>query len=385
MKLFEFIKNVFKNNKSVNISDIAFENATQNVYYYLLAIGIAKSIISNAVSKCDFRFYYNGIEKPKSQEYYRWNIRPNRNQNGTQFKKQIISKLIENNEVLIFEKNDELFIADDYFKNNLNGTQEITFENVTYNSVKIFQSIKRSEVVFIKLNNENISQLIAGVTSSLGAVLNYAINGYKSANSSKYKIKIKSFSEGDPDIANKLNEIKSKQLEPFMNSLNAVFPEFEGNELSKLENGVSKTSANIIDLRKDIFTVVSNALNIPKSILLGDKVDDKETMQFISDCIEPILKEISTEINYSQFTFEEFERGNHCDIDVSAISTTLISSIANGIEKLISSGTINIDEVRENILHLPVLNTEFSTKYWITKNFEEIEIALKGGEENNEE
>lgn len=385
MILGDIIKRIFKGKTSVKISDISLDDSVSTAYYYSLAVEIAKSIIANAVAKCDFRFYYNGEENPKAMEFYRWNISPNINQNGVEFKKQLISQLIENNEVLVVEKGDSLFIADSFLKpSSAIGTNEMIFENVIVNSVCIYSKINRSNCFYFSLNNEDITTLMSGVANNLATVLNYAINGYKNANSSKWKYKIDGISSEQEDFYEKMAEIKQKQLEPFLNSQNAVMPEFDGNEITNVSQNISKTSNNIIDLQKSIFSIVANVFHIPVNLMLGGAVDDKTEVRFISDCINPILLIISNEINKGFFDYKNFSSGCKCDIDSSAISVTLISTIANGIEKLLSSGVMNIDEIRENILHIAKLNTEFSTKYWITKNFEEIEKMLNERGENVE-
>ena len=68
------------------------------------------------------------------------------------------------------------------------------------------------------------------------------------------------------------------------------------------------------------------------------------------------------------------------DINSAAYKNT-IGELAGAAEKLIGSGVMNIDEVRVRILGLNALNTEQSTKYWITKNFADIEkMSIEGGE-----
>lgn len=385
MDIRNLVKNIFSRKNSVKISEIAIDSAISSAYYGSLALEIAKNIIANAVAKCDFRFFYKSAENPKSKEYYRWNIRPNINQSGAEFKKQLISQLIDDNEVLVVEINNDLFIADSFLTPAHNiGTKEIVFQNVIVNSVCVYQNLKRSDCFYFRLNNENIKSIVAGVTSNLTTVLDYAINGYKNANSSKWKYKIDGLSIEQADFSEKMQEIKQKQLEPFLNAQNAVMPEFNGNEISNISSTVAKTSNNIVDLQKAIFSVVANAFHIPINLMLGGAVDDKTEIRFINDCIEPILLLISNEISRGFFDFKNFVDGCKCDIDSSAISVTLISTIANGIEKLLSSGVMNIDEIRENILHITRLNTDFSTKYWITKNFEEIEKALEERGDNVE-
>jgi hypothetical protein len=62
-------------------------------------------------------------------------------------------------------------------------------------------------------------------------------------------------------------------------------------------------------------------------------------------------------------------------IDTSRVKHIDFAALANAIEKCISSGSMNVDEVRTIILGLNALNTEASKRYYITKNFEALEAA----------
>lgn len=386
MKIKDWVKSIFGNNKNITLSATTVQNIKNAVYYYYLAIDIAKSIIGNAVANCDFKFYSNGNLDEKSFNAYKWNFKPNINQSGFEFKKEIIAKLIEDNEVLIFDNGSlnpdmyQIYIADSFRKNEHLGFEEVTFENVQYNSNILQRTLKRSECVYLKLNTENIIDSLSSVSSSLAEVLSFAIAGYKNSNSNKFKYKIEGMSVEDDNFQEKITSIKNEQLRPFLESINAVFPEFEGNDLVKFDNDDNKTANGIIDIRKDIFSAVAQTFNIPLNILLGGKVDDDMRIQFINDCVKPFLKMISTELNGILFTSQEFSNGNKVEIDTTAISLTMIVKLAAASEKIISSGLMNIDEVRTNVLQLPALNTDFSKKYWITKNFSEINDALKGGD-----
>ena len=59
-----------------------------------------------------------------------------------------------------------------------------------------------------------------------------------------------------------------------------------------------------------------------------------------------------------------------------------ILDVAEKADKLIASGTCCIDEVRE-IIGFDKLNTEFSMKHFITKNYDTAENRLIGDEQNN--
>ena len=114
------IKKMFKDTtKYVNMADIMSDQDVQNAAYeiYLreLAFWTCVNKIANAVSKCEFKTFYRGKEV-KEKEYYLWNVEPNQNQNATAFLNKLIGKLYRENEALVVEINNRLYVADDYSK-----------------------------------------------------------------------------------------------------------------------------------------------------------------------------------------------------------------------------------------------------------------------------
>ena len=119
--------------------------------------------------------------------------------------------------------------------------------------------------------------------------------------------------------------------------------------------------------------MVASVYKLPLSVMNGTAVSDADMKQLQSQCIEPIAKAISTELTKQMFTFEQWQKGYYFEVDITNIEHLDIAELAGAAEKLIGSGVMNIDEVRTRILGLNALNTAQSTKYWITKNFADIE------------
>ena len=69
-----------------------------------LAFQTAVNLVANSISKCEFKTYFKNKEV-KKEEYYLFNIEPNKNQNSSQFIHKWIGKLYEENECLIIESN----------------------------------------------------------------------------------------------------------------------------------------------------------------------------------------------------------------------------------------------------------------------------------------
>jgi hypothetical protein len=90
-----------------------------------------------------------------------------------------------------------------------------------------------------------------------------------------------------------------------------------------------------------------------------------------------------TEALNKEAGIENYLAGNYYKVDTSRILHRDAFDVAADVSNLISSGVKCIDEVREMLGDAP-LNTDWSRKHFITKNFEEIERFLtsteKGGE-----
>ncbi|MBR2088668.1 MAG: phage portal protein, partial [Oscillospiraceae bacterium] len=66
------------------------------------ALFTAVHLISNLLSGCEFRTYRNGVEL-RGAEWYSMNVKPNRNQNAVEWKREFISRLLLAGEVLCIQ------------------------------------------------------------------------------------------------------------------------------------------------------------------------------------------------------------------------------------------------------------------------------------------
>ena len=96
--------------------------------------------------------------------------------------------------------------------------------------------------------------------------------------------------------------------------------------------------------------------------------------------MKPLLKKITDEINAKFITTEDYFEGNVASYYIERYLD--IFDVSNSIEKVLSSGILNINEIRSE-LGREELQGEFFNTYFITKNFSTAEEALKGGENTN--
>ena len=91
-----------ENIERFEIADNPIENIVAEIYLRELAFQRAIQIIAKLLAKCEIRTFLNG-EEIFRDEYYVWNIEPNRNQNKQQFFDKLVEKMFRNNEALIVE------------------------------------------------------------------------------------------------------------------------------------------------------------------------------------------------------------------------------------------------------------------------------------------
>lgn len=348
---------------------------TAETWYYELAVKTAVSLIANVIGKCEFKTYYNNEFNDKSEEYYRWNVSPNKNQNASEFKHRIIEELLLTGECLVVEVGKELFVADGFSKET-DGVKPYVFSCVSVEGVQLNKKFKRSDVLYYKLDGFELKPLLSSVCGSYVDAWTAAFNNYRQKNSSRWKLKISSAARTDPQFKEKYRELTETNLKQFFDKNNAVYPEYEGYELTEVAGNGTAASDDITKLRNDIFALVAQTYKTPVSLLSGQIAGVKDVFEsWLSVCIEPITTMLTDENNKQLYTFEDWQSDNFMYIDTSRVKHIDFAALSNAIEKCISSGSMNVDEVRTIILGLNALNTEASQRYYITKNFEALEAT----------
>ena len=193
---------------------------------------------------------------------------------------------------------------------------------------------------------------------------------------------------GDKTFEEIFEDLMNKRFEKFFKSRNAVLPLFNGfGYVPRTGAEQSKKSTSevkdITDLTDEILMKVSQAFNIPVSLLKGDVSDVKEiTKNFLTFCIDPICDMMTGEINRKRYGKAEVLKKNYLRVDTSCAMHVDIFEIAEKIDKLISSGMYCIDELRKKVGEA-ALGTEEAKAHFITKNYEKLGGVKDDGTEEN--
>ncbi|NFS94829.1 phage portal protein, partial [Clostridium botulinum] len=128
MKITTFLRDLFGSKDVIYLNE-RLDTMCTNIAIDSFATQVAINLISSCIAKCEFKTFLNKKEII-GDEYYLWNIEPNKNQNSTEFLQELISKLLINNEVLVIQVNDELIIADDFNREEF-AVKEDYFDQVS--------------------------------------------------------------------------------------------------------------------------------------------------------------------------------------------------------------------------------------------------------------
>lgn len=382
MKFLDWIKDFFGVDQGtiyLNQQSIATQEVQLTIEDF--AIVSAINLVASAISKCEFKTYSKGNEN-KADEYYLWNIEPNKNQNSSQFIQEFVSKLLYYNEALVVEINGQLIIADSFYQNEY-ATVENYFTNVSRGTMNFNRSFKMSEVLYFRLGDNDIRALLSNLIKGYNNLLNMAIGKYKRSGGRKGIVKVNKTASGDDDFQKKVDDLFNNRFKSYFEAENAVIHIPNGIDYTEQNGeGNKKSSSEIVDISsitKETFERVAQAFKIPPALLRGDIADIEEiTNNFLTFCIDPLCDMISEEINRKRLGKSAYLAGNYLKIDTTCIKHIDVFSIAEKIDKLIASGMYSIDELRIKAGDT-ALNIDWSKKHYITKNYSNIN-NLEGGE-----
>lgn len=390
MGLWKWLEGKMLGGKSVEVTAETIEKYIEqerlsNLVAEELTIHAAINLIANSISKCEFKTLKNGKEY-QGEEYYVWNYEPNKNQNSSQFLQELTATLLYRNECLVVENNGQLIIAESFTKEEY-ALKETVFSNVYRKGLTFNRDFRMSEVLYFRLNNKNIRQLLTNLCNGYNNLLEEAVDKYEKAGGEKGTLHIdaqaKGMKYGNKSFEEVYEDLMNNRFKRFFNSRNAVLPLWNGFTYTKQAAEQSKKSTSemkdITDVLDEIVVTVARAFNIPVALLKGDVSDvSKVTQNFLTFCVDPLCEMLQTEINRKRYGKYQVQRGCYVRINTTTIMHVDVFEIAEKIDKLISSGMYCIDDLRKKLGETE-LDTEESKTYWITKNYTSIE-SLKGGD-----
>lgn len=351
-----------------------------------LAFFTCVNMIANALGKCEFKTYWGGKEI-KAREYYTWNVEPNPNQNSTAFLHKMVAKLYTENEALIIASEADgiqyLSVADSFTKLHTYPVQENVYRDVIVGDVSYRKKFYESDVLHLTLNNDDVKKVLDAMYDTYSRMISAAQKAFGYDFGQHWKVHLDSTPQGDESFTKNFAKMMENQIKPFLQSENAILPEYNGYDFQNMAPQGRGTSRDIKALYDDIFEFTAKAFNIPKILQSGEVAGMTDVMNWwLTICIDPLCDQLQEEINRKRYGYTEWKRGNYLRIDTSSLIHFDMFAQANNVDKLVSSGVFTVNMILQ-AAGIPPIDEEWADEHFITKNYAPIAEVLKsvqGGE-----
>ena len=386
MRVVDFFDRLLGNRKEITLLTQRMDEKYYSLAIEDFAIQVAINLIAGIISKCEFKTMVNG-KQVKDDEYYLWNYQPNVNQNGTDFIAELISKLIYYNEALIVEVNGQLIIADDFHKKPY-AVLENEYTNVRRGELTFNKKFYEKDVMYFHYAHSNIRALLSNILNGYMEIIDLSFKKYKRAGGRKGVMELDITPSNTEEWHKALTDLYGNRFKSYFNNENALVVLPRGMKYTEMQaSGNQKSTSDVTDivnLTKEAFVKVAQAVRIPASLLIGDVANlDSAIDEALTTGILPLVDLLEGEIIRKRYGKEYFKKGYGLKIDTTAIKHFDLMDIATNAEKIIGCGLYNIDDLCEHIGTVPY-NTWWSKRHYMSLNFAAIEAMEEGKEPKND-
>lgn len=380
--VWDWFLGLFDKNNTVSL-DVHVGALATEVFYKELAIQASINLIANTVARSEFRTFEKGKEI-KKDNYYLFNVEPNKNKSASKFWRDVIHKLVYDNECLVIQQDNHFYVADSFdtdkyvFKENI-------YRNIVIQDYRLKDTFTESEVLHFELHNGKIKDIIEKLYNSYGSLITASQKHYKRNNARRGTLTIPTNYPQTDKAQQELQKLLNDKFKRFFDAEGgAVLPLTNGIEYDELENtnGV-KGGIEGRDIRAfidDVFDFVAIGFQIPPQLLRGNVADtDKAVNNFLTFCINPLAELLTDEINRKMYGKKNFIESTYVKLDTSNIRAVDIKDIAGALDVLVRIGAYSVDDCLK-YLGMEPLNTDWSKARWMTKNYERIDQRFLGGD-----
>lgn len=344
-----------------------------------MALETCINFIARNFAQSEFRVMKKTKRVKKDWDYL-LNVRPNTDQSSSDFWQSFVAKLIRDNEVLvILSDRNELLIADSFVRDEKALYDDI-FSSVTVKNYTFKRTFLMQDVIYLNYNNEKLTSYLNELFKDYAELYGRMIEASQRAYQIRAKIGVDSTQSLDEKTQTKLQNMINKMFKSIKNSSIALMPILKGFTYDEVSNGshAGPGVAEIDKMKRSTTDAVAEALGIPTALIHGEMADLDNTMKaFIKFCLNPLIKKVQDELNAKIFDKRDYMNGNK--IVVYGIKEKNLIENAEAVDKLVASGAYTRNEVREKFGDERVDDPELD-RYVITKNYQTVDDAAKGGE-----
>lgn len=335
------------------------------------AINVCAGYISRIFSQSTFMIRDNRWN-------YRFNIKPNENQSGAEFWRSVITTLVKEGEALVILTDNNMLLLADTFVENSYDLYPNTYSNVAVGNYTFNRTFNAKDVFHFRMNNERLSLFTSSIYDDYSDLISNIFMSSKISNQLRFKMKLarSNMSKKEEGLEKQLSE---KYINEIATKAIIALPVNDSIDYEEI-NSPNKQSLSISSLDESLWSYVDKVaimLGIPPILLHGEIAGSSDAQRlFHENCLEPLNQLIEDEINSKIFAEKNYASDD--SLDILGPNKPNLFSMAESIDKLISSGAFNRNEIRSLLGYDPVDGLD---EFLITKNYETNLSELKGGEE----
>lgn len=339
-------------------------------------------LIASTAAMCEWRTYQNE-EYRRGEDWYRWNVEPNQNENAFYFRRLLFARLLRFNEALVFQRADgSLYIADS-FNRDVFAFRPNKYTGITCNGLTLNRDKEEEEVYYFRLASQDTASLLHRINRLYSDALAEALDKYKHSGGRSGVLKISGHATKDPKYEDRVERLMTARFKAFFENKNAVLPLWDGYEYVPHDGPASqKINGEVGDMESLVRQAqdrACNAYHCPPCLLRGDVTNQDEAVQnLLTFGVKPVVLTVETEANRKQYG-REILNGWRMHIDMTHVRVVDIFDVAVKLDKIIQDAMVNTNEGRGLIGMDPILE-DWANEYHRTKNMEAVNTTLKGGE-----
>ncbi len=356
-----------------------FQDTANRAYMKRLAIDEVLNFVARAASQTEFQVIQNKVPI-KNDIYYHLNVRPNTDQSATDFWKDVVYKLLRDNEVLIIQDDSKDLLVADYFSRTERAVYPDTFSDVLVKDYQFKRTFSMDEVIYLTYSNDKLDNYITGLWGDYGRLIGRLYDIEMRNNQVRATVAVDATTGTQEQQTQNLQSFINKIYKSFNENSVAIVPTTRGFEYKEVSGGTGVKNLAFSEtnsVKNAFIDDVASLVGVPSALIRGSNAENKENMQlFNAYCLRYILKIIRDELN-AKFVEPKDLMNEKMHIESVGIDRPSIVDMAESIDKLGSSGMVTQNEVREAIGLPPRADGD---QIVMTKNY-----TTKGGENDDNE
>lgn len=357
--------------------DFDFQDTSARAYLKRVALDAGVNFIARRFAQSKFK-HKKGDKYVNDDALKLLNKRPNRNETATQFWEHVIYNLIYEGECLIVINDSKEMLIAESFVHTKYANYDDTFSGVYVRGFRFERTFSMSDVIYLNYQNERLESYTDSLFCDYGKMLGRMVDIQMRNNQIRGILKA--------DLQQGTQEKKQEQLNNFLGKIFNAFKQkdvavvpltngFDYEEIGGTKSNTQQQFEQIKALRKDALATVADILGIPEPLIVDTPTDASKAEETFNNgtlafFYQLVLDELNSKLSKSDDDIFLISGKNQKDI----------FSLAEPIDKLVSSGVMTRNEIRE-LLGLEKSQDSDLDKFYITKNYEQ---SSKGGENDGE-